>query len=102
MEEQEDKLRKVAKERVANKLGLLIHAICWLIISVIIIIVVPEQEMGVRIGVLVLGFWGICVTIHAVCVYFILRKTSGKKTEKSFDKMVDKEYEKLKSKQDKE
>lgn len=102
MENQDEKLKRKAKERVANRIGLLVHAICWLVISTVILIVVPEKALGVRIGVCVLGFWGITVAIHAACVFFMSFKFKGKKTSSSYQRAVEREYEKLKAEQEKE
>lgn len=101
MEKQDEQLRRKAKERVANRIGLIVHVVCWLVISTVILIVVPEKALGVRIGVCVLGFWAIPIVIHTVCVFFMLRKLGGKKTASLYQRVVDREYEKLKSEQDK-
>lgn len=97
MNNQDEKLRKEAEIRVANRRGLIVHIVCWLVISTIIIIVVPEMAYGVRIGVYIFGLWGITVAIHAVCVFFMLRKA---KSEKAYKRAVDREYEKLKDEQE--
>lgn len=98
MNSQDEKLIKEAKKRVENRIGLIVHIICWLVISTVIIIVVPEKIFGVRIGVCVLGFWGITVAIHAVCVFCMLRKSGGKK---AYQRAVEREYERLKDEQEK-
>lgn len=53
----EQELIKRAKERVGQRIGLMIHVICWLVISAVITIVVPEQAMRMRVGILVFAFW---------------------------------------------
>ena len=97
MDEQE--LRARAKKIVRNRWGIILHAACWAVISAVICIAVPEKAMGVRIGFLVLGFWGICVAIHAVCAFFVWRNLAGKKTAHPYESAVQREYEKLKSRQ---
>ena len=98
MDEQE--LLEHAKKIVRNRRGIILHAACWAVISAVICIAVPEKAMGVRIGLLVLGFWGICVAIHTVCAFFVWRKLTGKKTAHSYESAVQREYEKLKALQD--
>lgn len=100
MSETDVQLKERAKKLVSNRWGIIIHAICWAVISVVICIVVPQKAMGVRIGFLVLGFWGISVAIHAVCAFFVWRKLLGKKTAHPYKNAVQREYEKLKAKQD--
>lgn len=102
MNERDEELRARAGKLVKNRWGLIIHTLCWAVISVLICIVVPEKAMGVRIGVLVLGFWGICVAIHAVCAFFVRRRLTGKKTSNPYAAAVQREYEKLKTKQENE
>ena len=99
MENQDEKLKRDAKKHVANRIGLIVHVVCWLVISTVILIVVPGQALGVRIGVCVLGFWGIVVAIHAACVFFMNFKFNSKKL---YQRAVDREYEKLKAEQEKE
>lgn len=100
MTEQDMQLQQRAKKIVANRWGIVIHAICWIVISAVICIAVPEKAMGVRIGVLVLGFWGICVAIHAVCALFVWRRLRGKKAAHPYQNAVQREYEKLRAKQE--
>lgn len=97
--ERDEQLRKRAKQLVNNRWGLILHAVCWAIISAVICIAVPEKSMGVRIGVLVFCFWGICVAIHAICAFFVRRRLSGKKTAHPYGNAVQREYERLKAKQ---
>lgn len=87
----DQELMKKAKERVGQRIGLTIHIICWLVISAVITIVVPEKALGVRVGILVFAFWGICVAIHLI-VYAM----SSHKITKGYDSAVQREYEKMK------
>lgn len=88
----EQELMEKAKQRVGQRIGLIIHIVCWLVISTVITIVVPEQVMGVRVGILVFGFWGICVVIH-ILAYAL----SSMKITKNYDNAVQKEFERIKS-----
>lgn len=88
----EQELMEKAKERVGQRIGLVIHIICWLVISAVITIAVPEQAMGIRVGILVFAFWGICVVIH-ILAYAL----SSRKVTRNYDSAVQKEFERMKS-----
>lgn len=92
-QQNDELLMKQAETRVKQRVGLIIHAICWLVISLVIIIVVPGEVMGVRPGFLVLLFWGICVLIHAIATYAAFHTGDAKK---KYSDSVQREYEKLK------
>lgn len=91
MDEQDRLLRDKAKKLVANRWGFIIHAVCWAVISVVICPAVPEKAMGVRIGFLVFGFWGICVAIHAVCALLVRKKLLGPKKAHPYETAVQRE-----------
>lgn len=88
----EQELIEKAKERVGQRIGLMIHVLCWLVISIVITAVVPEKVFGVRVGVLVFAFWGICVAIHVIAYAM-----SSRKITRGYDKAVQKEIERMKS-----
>lgn len=57
----------------------------------VILIAVPEKSMGVRVGILVFAFWGICVAIH-ILAYAL----SSRRITKGYDSAVQKELKRMK------
>lgn len=88
----EQEMMKKAKERVGQKIGLIVHIICWIVISIVISLAVPEKAFGIRIGILVFLFWGICILIH-ILAYCL----SSNRVTKKYDNAVQREYERMKS-----
>lgn len=83
----EQELRKRAEERVAHRVGLIIHVIFWLVISVVIIFAVD-----LRTGLMLFSFFGITVVINLIAYC-----ATSHKSARGYHRAVQREYEKMKS-----
>lgn len=91
MDEQDRLLRDKAKRSVADRRYYYLCRVMPGGDSVVICPAVPEKAMGVHIGFLVFGFWGICVAIHAVCALLVRKKLLGPKKAHPYETAVQRE-----------
>lgn len=80
-------LMQKARKRVAHRIGLIIHALFWVIISAVVLFTVDWQT-----GLMLFGFFGLTVAGNAIAYL----ATSGK-SRKGYAGAVQREYEKMKS-----
>ena len=80
-------MMKKAKQRVEHRIGLIVHIIIWIVISVVIM-----AALDVKTGLMLFAFLGITVIGN-----FIAYELSSRKITKNYDDVIQREFERMKS-----
>jgi hypothetical protein len=90
----EDKIRKMARHRVAAKMGFFYHLICYVLVNTLLIVIWAVTGAGYPWFLWALGGWGVGLVFHFFGVFVFLQ--GGGDWER---RAVDKEVEKIKKSQ---